>query len=241
LDAFVIGNKLLQIFVKIHLLRFFINSLGPNIRLLTTGIVICLLLNACANKPYIVPFEQTENQVKSQTIYITRHEWHTGFVIPSEAIMQRLPELRQRFPQAPMLEFGWGDKGFYQTYDITTLLVLRAIFLPTSSVMHVVLVPRHPKDYFPKSSVHSLNISEQQLLNLIEFIRASFELNKFGEPTAQINGLYGDSQFYNGVGHYFLFNTCNSWTARGLKSAGFDINTLLKLNADSVMNYVSKY
>ena len=35
-------------------------------------------------------------------------------------------------------------------------------------------------------------------------------------------------------------NTCNRWTAKGLKSIGMDISPTLKLTAGSVMNYLTK-
>ena len=36
-------------------------------------------------------------------------------------------------------------------------------------------------------------------------------------------------------------NTCNKWTAKGLKSAGMDISPTFKLTADSIMDYVKEY
>ena len=53
-------------------------------------------------------------------------------------------------------------------------------------------------------------------------------------------GLYGDSSFYDAVGTYSLFNTCNTWTARGLQSAGFDIGTAFKARAASVMKFLRR-
>jgi len=35
-------------------------------------------------------------------------------------------------------------------------------------------------------------------------------------------------------------NTCNTWTAKGLKSAGLDISTAFKLSAESIMDYLSE-
>ena len=52
------------------------------------------------------------------------------------------------------------------------------------------------------------------------------------------NGIYGNSQFYKGVGDYYLMNTCNKWTAKGLKSIGMDISPIFKLTADSIMTYI---
>jgi len=35
-------------------------------------------------------------------------------------------------------------------------------------------------------------------------------------------------------------NTCNKWTAKGLKSAGMDISPTFKLTADSIMDYLKE-
>jgi len=52
------------------------------------------------------------------------------------------------------------------------------------------------------------------------------------------NGIYGNSQFYKGVGDYYLMNTCNKWTAKGLRSTGMDISTKFTLTAGSVIGYL---
>jgi len=49
--------------------------------------------------------------------------------------------------------------------------------------------------------------------------------------------LYDDSQFY-AERRLFLMNTCNKWTAKGLKSAGMDIGTTFTLTAGGVMDYL---
>jgi hypothetical protein len=36
-------------------------------------------------------------------------------------------------------------------------------------------------------------------------------------------GIYGDSTFFRANGKYYFPNTCNVWTARGLKTAGVPI------------------
>jgi hypothetical protein len=64
--------------------------------------------------------------------------------------------------------------------------------------------------------------------------------NDKGQIVKLTKGIYVDSQFYKGVGDYYLMNTCNKWTAKGLKSAGMDISTHFKLSASSVMDAVIK-
>ncbi len=199
-------------------------------------LLLCVAISACSNRPYSVLSSDIQVDTGA-TIYIVSHGWHTGFVMPSAEIYKHLPELERRFGQTPYLEFGWGDRGFYQANQITSGLSLRAIFWPTESVMHVVAVDEHPQHYFSGSEMHSFCLNKQHYAQLIDFIRQSFLLNNNDVSTLKA-GLYGDSQFYKGAGDYYLFNTCNKWTARGLESAGFDIVPVLKLTAGSIMSYL---
>jgi len=169
---------------------------------------------------------------------VVNHGWHTGLVLPAKEIQARLPGLKKRFRNTPFIEFGWGDKGFYQANEITTGLTFRAMFWSSGSVIHAVAVPDDVFQFFPNSDVQKICLSDAGASSLIDFIANSFSRNALGQIVEQKNGIYGDSQFYDGVGVYHLLNTCNKWTAKGLSSAGFDISTALKLTAGSVMNYV---
>jgi len=178
------------------------------------------------------------NSITNHDIYVSGHGWHTGIIIPSQEINASSPFLKNRFAKALYYEFGWGDKGFYQANKITTKLTVKAVFWPTDTVMHVVAVPEDPRKYFSSSEIVDLKISQVELESLLKFIDQSFGRSKSGDIIKLKKGLYGDSQFYEGAGKYFLFNTCNKWTAKGLKSAGVDISPTFKLSADSVMDFL---
>jgi uncharacterized protein (TIGR02117 family) len=204
-------------------------------------IAICLIfVSACSTKPHIV--KHTDIKVTSnKEIYIVSHGWHTGFVVPAEAILKQLPQLKDRFKNTPYIEFGWGDRDFYQAQEITSGLTIQAIFWPTESVIHAVAIPERADIYFPNSDVEVICLKTDQYSLLISFIENSFYKDKNNKIIKLKNGTYGNSQFYKGEGDYYLMNTCNKWTAKGLKSVGLDISTTFKLSADSIMDYVSEY
>ncbi len=68
-----------------------------------------------------------------------------------------------------------------------------------------------------------ISISESGFDALARFIANSFHRDGEAKAVALQKGLYGDAQFYRGVGKFYLMNTCNKWTAKGLQSAGVDI------------------
>ena len=206
--------------------------------IITTLSISVLFFAACSAQPYVIKHESMSSSEKRYDIYVVSHEWHTGFVIPAQLIQKKLPNLESRFEDSPYIEFGWGDKGFYQAKEMTSGLTVRAIFWPTESVIHAVAVPNHIHQYFPRSEIIPIDLTDDELESLIKFIANSFHKNENGEIIELKRGVYGNSQFYQAVGDYYLMNTCNTWTAKGLKSAGFDLNTTFKLTKNSILNYL---
>lgn len=198
-----------------------------------------VMITACSAKPYAIKSGSDIKVVtQPEQVYVVSHGWHTGFVVPGEPMRKSIPQLQQRFPNAAYIEFGWGDKGFYQADEITSGLTLQAIFWPTDSVIHAVAVPQAVKSYFKNSEIETLCLDSSSFTRLITYIENSFYRNDGGELVSLQKGIYGDSQFYQADGDYYLMNTCNKWTAKGLQSAGMDIVPMFKLTAGSVMDYL---
>lgn len=200
-------------------------------------LTLLLFLVGCSSAPHVV--ERTGLAWPApEDVVVVSHGWHTGLVLPADAMRLAIPALGQRFADAPYLEFGWGDQGFYQAEEITTGLTLQAMFWPTGSVMHVVGLPEKPSTFFPHSQSQSFCLHANRYARLVDYIAHSFSTDLAGNVQPMKTGLYGDSQFYRGVGDYYALNTCNKWTAKGLKSAGFDIDPTFKLTAGSIMAFL---
>lgn len=203
-------------------------------------LILLLVVSLFSSKPYIIKHSDI-SVASSHEIYIVSHGWHTGIVVPASTIQKQLPQLKMRFHDIPFIEFGWGDKNFYQTPEITFSLALQALLWPTESVMHTVAVPIRPEIFFSNSETVKLCLNSKQFSLLTGFIEQSFYKDNDNKIVKLTHGIYGDSQFYKGEGHYHLMNTSNKWTAKGLKSARLDIAPTFKLTADSIMDYLSDY
>lgn len=196
-------------------------------------------LAGCASQPGAGMYsEDAENAPRPYAIDVVNHGWHTGLVLPAREIRERLPQLVERFPDAPYLEFGWGDSAFYQADRGTAGLALRALLWPTDSVMHVVAVPDDAQRHFSSSPQQRLCLTRRQYLALAGFVIAGFAVNEGQEILPLRGGLYGDSQFYRAQGKYHLFNTCNTWLAKGLREAGLPVNPTLMVTAENLLNFL---
>ena len=176
----------------------------------------------------------------STAIYVVRHGWHTGIVIPGDKLNPELEILNSTFGHASYYEIGWGDRGLYKAKEIKAGITIRALFWPTSAVMQVVALPDPPSVYFPHSQILEIKLSSEGYSHLLKSIADSFKWDQSGNPIVVEEGSYGHSYFFKAVGLFFITNTCNSWTARMLASAGLPVDPLLTIRAESVMNQTRK-
>ena len=197
-----------------------------------------LFMTACSGEHIVVKPSPDADSVRSQRMFVVSHGWHTGIVIPAQDLNLSIPELRERFGDVAYYEIGWGDNGFYQSQEITAGLTLQAMFWSQGAVIHIVAVPDSPKDYFSKSEVIDTCLTDKEAASIRSYIANSFAHDANGRVTRRAQGIYGDSQFYDGKGRFSLLNTCNAWTAKGLENAGLDISPEFNLTAGSVMEYL---
>lgn len=176
----------------------------------------------------------------TRTIWVSSNGWHTGIIVPTELIPRELLSEKRDFPTAAYLEIGWGDAGFYQADAITSSIALKAVFLPTPSVVHVVGFSTAPEDYFAASDVLRFEISEAGLERLLQALDASIAHNETG-AVKRSKGLYGESRFYAGRGNYSALHTCNHWAADMLTRAGIPITPWYAATSGTLMWQLRRY
>ena len=155
------------------------------------------------------------------TIFVTSNGWHSSIVVPRKSLPPgTLPEAAD-FPDAAYLGLGWGDAEYYLARQPTFDMTLRAALGPTPAVVHLAGLRSHPSNVFPKDEVVALRISADKFRNLIGYLDGSFARDGAKRASSIAPGLHAFSHFYRANGKFHLFNTCNTWTARGLQAAGW--------------------
>ncbi len=203
----------------------------------TIILVLSLLMAACSHKPYAVQRNDIQKQPVHET-YIHHHGWHTAWLIPAHDLQSHIPALKKRFPNTAYISIGWGDETVYQADETTFWASTYAIILPTNPVLHIVSLSQSPQQTYPKQELALLCLADSAYQTLLTYISHSFERDSQGDiiPTAIDDG--ANSQFYRSVGDYYFLNTCNTWTAKGLASAGFDIYPLFNPTSGNVWRYL---
>ena len=159
-----------------------------------------------------------------KTIYLIKQRWHTAVVFHTEDVDTIIfPEIKY-FQKAELVDIGWGDEAFYQHPDFDWDLAYQALFHATPSTLRVEGIYITLQQYFDISEiVVELKINDEQLKVLQKYISDTIWRDELGKyqilSTQYLNRIY----FFKANGSYHLFNTCNTWLARGLKQSGLEI------------------
>ena len=162
-----------------------------------------------------------------------------GIAIESKHIKPLLPE-HDRMPQATYLKFGWGDQRYYTDSDAGFWLMLRAAFIPTRSVLHVVGINRPVDHYFPSSTIIKIMVSKQGAEQLATYISERFR-RVDGKVKVASDGLYPNSLFFESRGYYYFPKTSNKWTARALRKTGYPITPFYAVTSGNVVRQAKKH
>lgn len=165
---------------------------------------------------------------KEITIFILSNGVHTDLVVPVKneikdwSSVVKYSNTTGKDTTLDYLAIGWGDKGFYldtPTWaDLTFSTAFKAVFGLNSTAIHATF----HKKLIENKLCTKLIISKEQYKKLIKYIDKSFRKSATDEyifiPTNAVTGR--DDSYYEAVGSYNLFGTCNTWANNGLKACG---------------------
>ena len=198
--------------------------------------VLCLLagiLAACAPAPLLAG----DDGDPVHDIRVVSNGWHTAIVVRrAEVLATGLLLEADDFPDAVLLEFGWGDRVYYPSRENTVGMTLGAAFAPTPAIMHIAGLPDWPEQLPPGWEVVPLALSEAGFRAMIGAIAADIQRPESGRAAPVSRGLYGDSHFYDAHGEFHLFNTCNTWTANMLRAGGVAVSPSGVVTADQLIS-----
>ncbi|QDU54504.1 DUF2459 domain-containing protein [Aeoliella mucimassa] len=122
--------------------------------------------------------------------------------------------------------FDWGDREFFlntqRWKDIKADLTAWAMLWPTDTVMHVTMKTKPEENHLYRS----VTITPEGYAKMVEFIESHFRLDgsaRLGGTHPRLipgRGFVNHDAFYEGLGTYSLFYTCNAWTGDALQVAG---------------------
>ncbi|MCA5004438.1 TIGR02117 family protein [Sphingobacterium bovistauri] len=164
---------------------------------------------------------------KSYTVYLLSNDVHTDVVFP---VKSDLVDWRDTFPISDIkskdstynwVGIGWGDKGFYlntpEWKDLTAKTALVAAIGIGETALHVTYHHQMQEGKL----CYKIEIDKEQYQQLINHVLESLETKGDNKPIyIETTAQYGDSDaFYEALGSYSMFYSCNTWTNEALKKA----------------------
>ncbi len=160
----------------------------------------------------------------ARTIYLVKISWHTGIIFNTQQVDTLVWKYIKNFNEFRYVDVGWGDEAFYQHTGFDLDLAVRALFEETASTLRIAGFNRDIESYLASTDyAERLLLSKAKFDSLCTYIQSYYSL-KNSEPIILSRHLMGSVIFYKSKGWYSVFNTCNTWIARGLKKAGCRIN-----------------
>ena len=172
-------------------------------------------------------------------LHVTRDGIHTHLALPAETLFAVIPELRQYFEDCQWIRVGWGDYRYYGAEHQPLWLGLRALFVPTSSVVGLLGTNDLREALSDSATLYSLSVSTALVESVALFVQRYFKLDKTLRPT-KVRDRHCGTQFFKSHGIYLMLNTCNNWTSRGLSRAGLDLMPIFNFLPGQVERSVRK-
>jgi uncharacterized protein (TIGR02117 family) len=164
-------------------------------------------------------------------LFIHGDGFHTELYLPVKDSMDIMnwmdwfddPAVRSKHRSATLVNFAWAEKDWTlagvenKTPSIQSMLEI-AFWPRNKSVMHVQWMDH----LWPLQDSFTVKryLNKQQYLQLIAFIRGSFELKNDKPVVCSYKGYYGWDHLYNSTRNYHSFNTCNQFTSDALNACG---------------------
>lgn len=164
---------------------------------------------------------------KSYTIYLLSNDVHTDIVFP---VTSDLINWRTLFPTSDIktkdstyswVGIGWGDKGFYLNTPEWKDLTVKTAFVAAVGIGETALHVTYHHQMQENKLCYKIEIDKDQYQQLINHVFESLEIKSAKKPIyIETTAQYGDSDaFYEALGSYSMFYSCNTWANEALKKA----------------------
>ncbi len=203
-------------------------------------IMFCFFLLSCKSSAENKIDHNTIISEQQYSVYIMSSGIHTGLIIPVNTFSEEKITALKFFKDYKYIDFGWGDEDYYQKPGGGKFcLGVKAVALPTSSVMRVQGFNSKPEDVSRWTDYAvQFDLDTGSFLRLCGYIDKSFRRDEKGDLIETSKKRDGEVIFFKSLHYYHGFNTCNTWAASGLKSAGLDVSAFCVVTSEGLFNEI---
>ena len=168
----------------------------------------------------------SKNENLDYEIFIKSNGVHTDVVLPIKSDMINWFDffnyedtLSQR-DDFLYISIGWGDKGFYLDTPTWAELKLSTALIAGFGLGNAALHITYYDEIAEDDLTYKIKISKKQYSLIIDTIKNSLQYKDEKPINIKTTSQYGENDaFYEAIGSYSIFHTCNTWTNNTLREA----------------------
>lgn len=159
-------------------------------------------------------------------MYLKSNGVHTDIVLP---LKNNIINWANLFPfentiskskDVNYISIGWGDKGFYLDTPTWAELKVSTALIAGLGIGTTALHITYYKDIQEDDLTIKVAISKEQYASIVSTVKKNLQYENGKAINIKTNAQYNENDaFYEAIGSYSIFHTCNTWTNNTLKDA----------------------
>lgn len=185
------------------------------------AVVLAVMQGACTNMegPLPAAIEPVADGPTRTFVAVVQRDWHTDICLRVIDVDAWVSALAHDFDNPMVLCFGFGERQYVVERHHDPLTMIGAL-MPSQATVLMTVLRAPPEVAFGAQNVVEVPVDDAGLAGVQRYLRASLETDASGAPRRLAEGPYAGSVYFAASGTYDAFHTCNTWTARALRSAG---------------------
>jgi|GEM_PF-1906630 len=168
-------------------------------------------------------------------------ELHTGLILDMPWLERHGYVPPEGLGGRRWVAFSWGDETAYvQERWLTPGQVVKALFLPSESVMEIIPFDWNVTEVCPTQRIYQGFVRDGAGRPLAAFLNRCAETDGDGRPRTIGPSSWGEGRLIRSPHAYYFPRICNIWTVDAMNAAGFRIGGWQGLSADGVIRQAGR-
>lgn len=177
----------------------------------------------------------TPERPPEMQVWLIADKLHTGMVFDYDWLLESGFVPPENFPDCKFVTFSWGDRMAYVNKRwLTAPEVVKAIFLPSESVMECIPIQWNVTEVSPNQHIWMKSIPRERGPFIAAFLNHCTIPSENGTPVSIGESSWGGGVLLESPQAYYFPRICNVWTGQALEACGAKINPLMSIHRDTL-------
>lgn len=177
--------------------------------------------------------EYSPERTPEVQVWMIADKLHSGMVFPYPWLVESGFVPPRDFPDCEYVTLSWGDRQAYVNQRwLTAPEIVRAIFLPSPSVMECIPINWNVTEVSPNQHIWMKSIPRERGPYVAAFLNHCTTPDENEFPAVAGKSSWGDGVLLESPQVYYFPRICNVWTGQALQACGGWVNPLMAIHRD---------